>query len=148
MQTVSVGEIAENVKRPGEALQTAIDRVKNWAKEGLIKPVGAKNPGSGRARKYPKSALLDALLIQTFVNSGLAATDAAWVVKQLIRGLQNEGMDPGNSIVLVGQLPGGKRWYRYFPSDDLHKEIIEASPSDTLTIVYVNKIFDRIDEKD
>jgi hypothetical protein len=147
MQTVSVGEIAEKVKRPGEALQTAIDRVKNWAKEGLIKPVGDKNPGSGRARRYAKKSLIDAVLIQTLVNAGLTATNAAWVVKSLIRNLETVGTDPRTLVAYVGIQPNGKRWYSVSHVDDLHRKLIENdTPTDALTIIYVNKILERMGE--
>src|SRR2546421_7458956 len=77
MQTVSVSDIAEKVQRPGEPLQTAIDRVKNWTKEGLIKPE-KKNPGVGRKRQFPESALIDALLLQVLTDAiGMPAVSVA-----------------------------------------------------------------------
>jgi hypothetical protein len=67
-QTVTTKDIAEKIKRPGEDQQIAVDRLKNWTREGLLKTVGEKNPGKGRSRQYSQSALLDALLLQTLVD--------------------------------------------------------------------------------
>ena len=38
MATLTAGDIAQMIQRPGEELRTAVDRVRNWTKEGLLKP--------------------------------------------------------------------------------------------------------------
>ncbi|MDN5003989.1 MerR family transcriptional regulator [Bradyrhizobium sp. GCM10027634] len=69
MKTYSVTEIAEKIGLPGEDLRVVGDRIRNWTREGLLKPVGEKNPGTGRSRQYPETALLDALLLTALTES-------------------------------------------------------------------------------
>lgn len=57
MRTVTVKSIALGIRRPHEELQDVINRVRNWAKEGLLKPVGDKSPGTGKSLQYPESAI-------------------------------------------------------------------------------------------
>jgi hypothetical protein len=64
----TVSEIAQRIKRPDEEIGQTITRVRNWTKEGLLKPVGDANPGTGKAREYSKESLVDALLLDTFIQ--------------------------------------------------------------------------------
>jgi hypothetical protein len=57
VQTVTVKSIALGIRRPHEDLQHVINRVRNWAKEGLLTPIGDKSPGTGRSLQYPQSAI-------------------------------------------------------------------------------------------
>lgn len=63
MATFSVGEIAERIREPDEALIQVIDRLRNFTDEGLLKPTGSRTPGSGRKRRYPETALIDAAIL-------------------------------------------------------------------------------------
>jgi hypothetical protein len=77
--TLAVSEIAERICQPGSKLTKAkvIDRLRNWTKEGLLIPVGDKNPGTGRHRRYPESAVADALLLSVLTDAvGMQATKA------------------------------------------------------------------------
>lgn len=84
MQKITVKDIAERVRRPGEQLQTAIDRVRNWTKEGFLSVVGDKNPGIGRARKYSKNALLEAALLDMLSDAGMTAAGTAHNMRKLM----------------------------------------------------------------
>jgi hypothetical protein len=68
LQTLSVKDIAERIKRPGEELQVTVDRLRNWTDQGLIHQVGEKNPGKGRARRYGRDALLEAALLEVLTD--------------------------------------------------------------------------------
>jgi hypothetical protein len=68
LQTLSVKDIAQRVRRPGEELQVTIDRLRNWTDQNLIHQVGSKNPGTGRARRYTRDALLEAALLEVLTN--------------------------------------------------------------------------------
>ena len=83
-QTLTARDIAEKIKMPGEDLRVAADRLKNWTREGLLKTVGEKNPGQGRSRQYPRSALLDALLLQTLIDcTGMGAISAGELLGEM-----------------------------------------------------------------
>lgn len=69
--------LASRIQRPGEQLQTAIDRVRNWTKEGLLTLEGEKNPGTGRSRKYAEDALLEASLLDVLSDFGMPVSRLA-----------------------------------------------------------------------
>jgi|tagenome__1003787_1003787.scaffolds.fasta_scaffold20986539_3 hypothetical protein len=82
----TVSEVAERIKRPKEDLGQAITRVRNWTKEGLLSPTGEVNPGTGKARQYSREAIVDALLIETFVQCfGSAAVSVPKFLMQIRR---------------------------------------------------------------
>jgi DNA-binding transcriptional MerR regulator len=68
MNEFTVSQIAERIRAPGEALNTVADRLRNWTKEGLLRPIGQKNPGTGRHRRYSESALIDALVLHVLAD--------------------------------------------------------------------------------
>jgi hypothetical protein len=77
VQTFTISEIAERIRKPDEDLGVVIDRLKNWVKEGLLQPVGEKNPGTGRHRRFPKSTLIDALVLHVLADQiGMQAVKA------------------------------------------------------------------------
>jgi hypothetical protein len=76
MQDVSVREIAECIKRPHEALNTVVDRIRGWSDVGLIEVLGSKFPGTGSKRRYAASAFLDAAVLTGLTDAGLAAVRA------------------------------------------------------------------------
>jgi hypothetical protein len=75
MQTLTVRDIAERIRRPSEGITPVIDRLRGWTDIGLLKIVEASdpNPGKGRAREYPEeSAVEDAALLTLFAEAGLS----------------------------------------------------------------------------
>jgi hypothetical protein len=80
--TLSVRDIAERVRRPGEELQVTIDRLRNWTDQNLIHQVGEKNPGKGRARVYGRDSLLEAALLEALTGFGIPAVHAAGVLRE------------------------------------------------------------------
>lgn len=63
MTMLTVGEIAERIRDPGEPLAAVIERLRYWAKAGLLKPVGKRKPGTGHHRRYSRRAVLDAAIL-------------------------------------------------------------------------------------
>jgi DNA-binding transcriptional MerR regulator len=141
----TVSDIAEKIRRPDEDEGQAITRVRNWTKEGLLKPSGKVNPGSGRARKYSKATLRDAVLMQALVNAGISATWSSWLVRQIREVLPPT--DQKESVLLLGQSVGSKALFmRITPLGEAPQMILEAPPHDVLTLVYLHRIFDRLEE--
>jgi uncharacterized protein YciI len=84
MTSLSVKDIAEKVQRIDESLQAAVDRLRNWTKEGLLSTAGEKHPGTGRPRKYSRDALLEAALLEILTgNIGMSAARAAPSLKAI-----------------------------------------------------------------
>jgi hypothetical protein len=71
---ITVREIAEKVRRPGEDVARVVERIRNWTDLGLLAPVGRKNPGTGKHRVYASSSLADALVLSILTDAvGLQA---------------------------------------------------------------------------
>ena len=64
----TVSDIAQKIRRPDEEIGQAVTRVRNWTKEGLLRPSGKAHTGTGNAREYSTEAVVDAFLIETFVQ--------------------------------------------------------------------------------
>jgi hypothetical protein len=69
--TVSVSDIANRIWRPDDNMTEAqlVERIRAWTKEGLLVPVGEKNPGTGRHRRYPHSAVPEAMLLKVLSDA-------------------------------------------------------------------------------
>ncbi|MCK1317135.1 hypothetical protein [Bradyrhizobium sp. 23] len=67
--TVTVRELAECIRRDDEKLANAVYRIQNWTEEGLLTPVGDRNPGTGKHRSYPEGALADALVLSILTEA-------------------------------------------------------------------------------
>jgi hypothetical protein len=80
----TVSDIAQKIRRPDEDIGQAITRVRNWTKEGLLRPSGKTNTGTGRPREYSTEAVIDAFLIDTFVQCfGSAAVSVPKFLKNV-----------------------------------------------------------------
>jgi hypothetical protein len=51
--------------------------VSGWTKEGLLRPRGERNPGTGRKRSYSEAAIIDALILTALSDWGIPAVKAA-----------------------------------------------------------------------
>lgn len=60
---ITISELAQKVALPGQDLPAVAERLRNWTKEGLIKTIGPKATGSGRARHYSWEAVFRAAIL-------------------------------------------------------------------------------------
>jgi len=82
--TLTAGQVAQYIQRPGEPLGAAIARFRNWEKTGIIKAVGDANPGTGRKKRYSALALVEAILLQALVDGvGAPAISMRPLIKQI-----------------------------------------------------------------
>src|SRR5262245_55847289 len=59
---------------------------------GIINPVGKLHPGTGRKKRYARTALLEALLLQTLLDmTGRPAADLASLVKGILVIMEHGG---------------------------------------------------------
>jgi hypothetical protein len=70
---LTVRQIAALIQRPREELTTVVDRIRGWTDAGLLKVSGTKSPGTGNRRYYEPAAIIDALVMTSLVDVGLAA---------------------------------------------------------------------------
>jgi len=149
MTTVTVGELAQCLRQPGEDLTAAADRLRNWTKEGLIRAIGEKHPGTGRKRRYSAAAALDAVLLQVLADViGMPAVKAAFAIApkefkhelEKARGFFSE--DPsGLWRLVIGRGSSSEKWsagavklddipkhVRRFGADTHHHVIVNVKP--------------------
>jgi hypothetical protein len=101
----TVSDIAQKIKRPDEELGQAVARVRNWTKEGLLRPSGSVNPGTGKPREYSKESVVDAFLIDTFVQCfGSTAVSVPQFLKQIRPYFTDEKQR--DKFLLIGRTSG------------------------------------------
>jgi DNA-binding transcriptional MerR regulator len=77
MSGLTVRELAERVRDPDEDLDVVVNRLRSWTKEGLLDPEGERNPGTGRKRLYPETAVIDAMALNLLTErAGMPSTQA------------------------------------------------------------------------
>jgi hypothetical protein len=111
--TLTVREIAQKIQLDGEDLTTAINRARNWTREGLLPTVGEKHPGIGRERLYPKQAIRDAVILQMLTSVvGMTAVGATPVLKAMLKDVKDLlAEQPREDTVLIASRKiGGKEW--------------------------------------
>jgi hypothetical protein len=76
VRSLTVRDIAKRIRRDDEDLEVVVNRLRNWTKEGLLQFSGDKHPGTGKTRLYPKSAVIDALVLNALTAIGIPAVRA------------------------------------------------------------------------
>jgi hypothetical protein len=75
--TWTAGGLAERIQRRGETINQANQRIRNWTKAGYLKPLAdSVRPGIGHHRRYPLTAMYDALLLDQLTQSGMSGVRA------------------------------------------------------------------------
>jgi hypothetical protein len=101
-------DVAQRIQRPGETLTTAVDRLRDWVREGLLRPVGERHPGTGRKRQYSRAEMIDAILLETLVEAGgLKAVAAAPLLKEFRKHLPTS--PTAEPFLIVSRSAGTKR---------------------------------------
>lgn len=72
-RTLTVGEIADAILRPGGDRNALIARIRHWTREGLLQSADERRSGTGHYRRYPLAAVLDAAVLRVLANMGLQA---------------------------------------------------------------------------
>jgi hypothetical protein len=52
-------------------ISSSMERIRHWTGEGLLTPIGEKNPGTGRKRFYDREGMYTALILNELANWGL-----------------------------------------------------------------------------
>lgn len=146
MATFTVKEIAAKIKRPMEPLQAAVDRLRNWTKEGLISTSGERHPGTGRARQYSQKALVDAVLLQALTDgTGISAVSAAPILKDAKKHISDRPLTTVRSFLIISRSAGGQGFTMGIASSggDL-LQWFNRNNQDTHIIVDLNRFFVRI----
>jgi hypothetical protein len=123
MQTLTVRDIAERIRRYSEEITPVIDRLRGWTDIGLLKTVEDSdlNPGKGRAREYPEIAIVDAALLTLFAEAGLSPlrsgrmerSDTAPILQLGRQAYKQERRGYAQWLVVWGRPPIRSDWLKY-----------------------------------
>jgi hypothetical protein len=147
MRTLTVSEIAERVRRPHEDVRIAGDRIRNWTREGLLEPVGEKNPGTGKVRRYPESALIDAALLQVITDcTGVAAVAAGGLLndaRAFFARMKRAG-DLESAALVISKSVGETKWTMSHVKAEKIAQYLAQDAHDTHTVILVNRLLKHI----
>jgi hypothetical protein len=147
MQTLTVSEIAERIRRPHEDMRIAGDRIRNWTREGLLEPVGEKNPGTGKVRRYPDSALIDAALLQVITDcTGVAAVAAGGILNEAraIFARMKRSDDLKSAALVISKSVGETKWTMSHVKAEKIAQFLAQDGHDTHTVIQMNRLLQHI----
>jgi hypothetical protein len=147
MATLTVSEIAERVQKPGEELRTAVDRVRNWTKEGLLKPVGDIHPGTGRKKQYSEKAAIRALILQAISDAtGGRSVYLAHMIEEVEARLRKYRKRKDLLFAISRKADsGGEFVLWHWPADEFGQGILK-SPADIHIVLNPNRIFEAMEK--
>ncbi len=128
-------------------MRIAGDRIRNWTREGLLEPVGEKNPGTGKVRRYPESALIDAALLQVITDcTGIAAVAAGMLLKEAraIFARMKKAGDLQSAALVISKSVGDTKWTMNHVKAEKIAQYLSADAHDTHTVIQVNKLLRHI----
>jgi hypothetical protein len=144
MASLTASDVAQRIKRPGEELTVAINRLRNWTKEGLIKPAGDAHPGTGRKKRYTESAVQDAVVLQVLADAtGGGAIFLAHLVDLLKPMLQSHRSRPG-VVIVISRRPGSDKFSVTPVGLTRVSEFISQSENDVHIVLNPKRIFERL----
>jgi hypothetical protein len=121
-----------------------IDRVRNWTKEGLLRPIGAKNPGTGRHRRYSESTLIDALVLHVLADViGMPAVRARTFSKlfdDVREDIRKRPVRP--RFVTLGWSSGGTEWEIGLSGSERLSDLISYEAH---IVINLRKIYERLE---
>jgi DNA-binding transcriptional MerR regulator len=103
------GDIVAKGNAEVAAERPMFERVRHWTREGLLSPVGEKNPGTGRARLYDESAFRKARVLNSLTESGVTVRNLR-VISNFLDTKAAEWMTKTDPVYLVIQK---FRWVEY-----------------------------------
>ncbi len=68
---LTVSQIAERMGASGADRTALIERLRHWTREGLLAPIGDRNPGTGRHRTYDESILDEVAILNALADQGI-----------------------------------------------------------------------------
>jgi len=146
MTTLTVRDIAQRVQKPGEELRTAVDRVRNWTKEGLLKPVGDIHPGTGRKKQYSEKTAIRALILQAV--SDATGGRAIWLAHMIerVEAKLHKYRKRKDLLFAISRKAGGSEFLVWHSTADEFGQGILKLPADIHIVLNPNRIFDVMDK--
>ena len=139
----TVSDIAQRIKRPDEEFGQAITRVRNWTKEGLLRPSGKTNTGTGKPREYSKETVVDAFLIETFVQCfGSAAVSVPKFLKNIRPYFIDEKQR--DKFLFIGRTSGDPDFHLAAYAPTALANAIKASKWETYIVLDIGQLTKRL----
>jgi DNA-binding transcriptional MerR regulator len=85
---MTVSEIADRVVKQGPSREMFIERVHYWTRERLISPIGKRNPGTGKHRRYASSVVQDTVILNAMADVGIPIAKQHEIMKVVRRDLE------------------------------------------------------------
>jgi hypothetical protein len=146
--TLTARDIARRIQRPGEKLQAAVDRVRNWTKEGIIGPIGDAHPGTGRKKKYSEAAARRAGILQALSDAtGGAAVFLAHMIDDVERELQKSYGVKDRLFAISRKFGGGGKFEMSTWETKKFGQGILESTADIHIVLNPNRILGRIEQE-
>ena len=121
-----------------------MERICHWTREGLIKPLGEKNPGTGRHRRYDENTLAEVAVLNALAGLGMQIASLRSVLPvatELIEKWRKKYKDHGDLIFLeIANLNGAPIVRECFAKQLLQTEHAEAS-----LLINITSILQRIE---
>jgi DNA-binding transcriptional MerR regulator len=157
-RTLTVSEIAGMLDDAPERQGTLIERIRHWTREGLIQPIGEKNPGTGRHREYEADVVIDVAVLNLLANLGLQLSQQREVLKPVrefyVLNKQNPTFEKYEHYLAIAN-PDGKTpqlvvHAGYFEPPLLFRSInpkISFPTSDAYLVINIGRIYKNATEK-
>jgi hypothetical protein len=78
------------------------ERLRHWAREGLIDPIGGRHPGSGVHRRYTEETAVRAAVLSRLADMGFRVTALEGSMRDIVKRVDflRGNWKPGNSVYL------------------------------------------------
>jgi hypothetical protein len=149
-QTFTVGDLVERISHDGNAAALA-ERIKLWTRSGLIYPIDAKFPGTGRHRRYEWPSIVDCAVLNALADARvevLARKDTRLALSLAQTAFEEWGKEEKpcqHYLVLIsfrGKPFSGETCY---PCND----VVEIKPyAESSIVVNLSQIFSRLQGKE
>ena len=81
---LTVAELAEVIRRPDADRAAVVERLRTWTDAGLLEPAGDRNPGTGKPRTYPDTAMYDAAILNSLADAGFPIGKARYFMVVMV----------------------------------------------------------------
>ena len=146
MPTVTIGEIAQAIARPGEKISAVVDRLKNWTKEGLLRPA-EQNPGTGRHRVFPETALIDAAVLGVLTDQvGMPAVKARTFSELFKHSRSAFKRTDFKRFVVIARSPDNRAAEIGFARAEGLADLLVGSPHEAHIVIDLEQVFSRLEQ--
>jgi hypothetical protein len=144
MTILLASELAARVQMPGENPIRVLNRIRNWAKLGLLKPAGDRPAGGGRALLYGDDALLDAMILQLFNAVNIPDTDAAQALADVRAALEARRRRYRDDILIVSRPYDQGTWKVGPQAPEKLGDWINKQPKGAFLVISINRLLESV----